>query len=142
VGRILMVWPALLSLVALAAPVGCGSNSNVGVVSGKVTVDGQIPAAGSSITFIPSDGKSQTAGDLIENGFYSAEVSLGKSKVEIRVPRPAKGAMAPKAGPGSEGPGGAGLIEESLPAKFNDATELVIDVKPGKNAKDWDLSTK
>ncbi|MCI0357607.1 MAG: hypothetical protein L0211_03865, partial [Planctomycetaceae bacterium] len=126
-----------LGLVVLT---GCDGGPAAGVVSGKVTVDGQTPAAGSSITFIPMDGHSSTAGDVIEDGQYSAEVPIGMSKVEIRVPRPAQRAAAPKAGPGSEG--GGGLIEESLPARFNDATELTIDVKPGKNPKDWDLSTK
>jgi hypothetical protein len=130
-------------LLALLATAGCGSGPAIGEVSGTVRVDGQAPAAGSSITFIPTDGKSQTAGDLIEDGRYSAEVPIGISKVEIRVPRPAPGAAAPTAGPGSAGPGGgSGLIEESLPARYNNQTELTIEIKAGKNAKDWELSTK
>jgi len=132
----------VLSLAVLTAT-GCGSGPAIGEVSGAVTVDGQTPAEGSSITFIPIDGKSPTAGDLIEAGQYSAEVPIGTSKVEVRVPRPATRAAASTAGPGSGGPGGGrGLIQESLPAKYNDATELTIDVKPGNNAKDWVLSTK
>ncbi len=136
------VWA--MGLAALAAASGCGEGSTGGEVSGTVTVDGQTPAVGSSITFIPTDGKSQTAGDLIEEGRYTAKnVPAGTAKVEIRVPRPAAGAAPPSAGPGSAGPGGGtGLIEESLPPKYNDQSELTLDVKPGKQEKNWELSTK
>jgi len=113
----------------------------VGQVSGTVQVDGQTPSAGSSITFIPTDGKSPTAGAVIESGRYSAQVPLGPAKVEIRVPRARGGGVGNKAGPGA-GPGGGGFIEESLPAKYNDQTELTLDVSRGKVVKDWELSTK
>ena len=102
-----------------------------------VQVDGQTPAAGSSITFIPEDGKSPTAGAVLDNGRYSAQVAVGPSKVEIRVPRPSARTTS-QAGPGA----GGGLIEESLPAKYNDQTELRLDVQPGKNEKSYDLKTK
>lgn len=129
-------------VLSLLAAAGCSSEIKEGEVSGSVTVDGQMPSVGSSITFIPTDGTSPTAGAVIENGKYMARVPVGKAKVEIRVPRPVQNSAAPKAGPGSEGPGGGGgFIEESLPAKYNDATELTIDVQSGKNPKDWTLST-
>jgi hypothetical protein len=119
---------------------GCGRGPAVGEVSGAVRVDGEVPAAGSSITFIPTDSKSPTAGAVIESGRYSAQVPIGIAKVEIRIPRP-RGGGGQKAGPGS-GPGGGGFIEESLPAKYNDQTELTLDVTRGKLVKDWELSTK
>lgn len=132
-----------VALVAsILAAVGCSSEIKEGEVSGNVTVDGQVPAVGSSITFIPTDGTSPTAGAVIDNGKYMARVPVGKAKVEIRIPRPVQNSAAPSAGPGSEGPGGGGgFIEESLPAKYNDATELTIEVQSGKNPKDWTLST-
>jgi hypothetical protein len=34
------------------------------------------------------------------------------------------------------------LMDESLPAKYNDASELTIDVKPGEGQQDYQLSTK
>jgi hypothetical protein len=124
-------------LAALALAAGCGG-SKTAEVTGTVTVDGQVPAEGSSITFFPTDGKG-SAGALIEGGKYTAkDVPVGTGKVEIRVPRPAGRPGKPQAGPG---PGGD-IIEESLPAKYNDKTELTFDVKPGKNEKNWDLSTK
>jgi hypothetical protein len=123
---------------------GCETGPATGDVSGTVKVDGQTPAEGSSITFMPADGQSPTAGATIVQGRYTAKVPVGKVKVEIRVPRPAAAPSDATAGPGGGGPGagGGGWIEESLPARYNDATELTIDVKPGKNAKDWELSTK
>jgi hypothetical protein len=111
----------------------------MGEVTGTVKVDGQVPAAGSSITFFPADGQSQSAGTLIdEDGRYRVRVPVGKARVEIRVPRP-KAKRAGKAqGPGAEG----GWIEESLPAKYNDHSELTFEVKSGTNKKDWDVSAK
>jgi hypothetical protein len=130
-------------LVLLVLAAGCENAPTTGTVSGLVKVDGAVPAEGSSINFVPSDGVSPTAGDLIEDGRYSAEVPVGTAKVEIRVPRPRGGANpnASTEGPGV-GPAGGGLIEESLPARYNDQTELTIEVKPGANNKDWELSTK
>lgn len=131
----------LAGLVGVAAlTIGCTGGGSSGEVSGTVTVDGQTPAAGSSITFIPTDGKSPTAGAVIDGGKYSAQVAVGPAKVEIRVPRASGQAAGSKSGPGS-GPGG-GRIEESLPAKYHDQSELSIEVKSGKNPKNWELSTK
>jgi hypothetical protein len=126
-------------LAALILVAGCGDGPATGEVSGTVKVDGQVPAAGSSITFIPADGKSPTAGAVLgEDGRYQVEVPIGTARVEIRVPRP-MGKRAPKAaGPGAEG----GLIEESLPARYNDKSELTFEVKAGRNPKDWDVSAK
>jgi hypothetical protein len=128
-------WAAAL-LTTLALAVGC-DGSKTAEVTGTVTVDGQTPMAGSSISFIPADGKSPTAGSLIENGKYTAKVPVGTAKVQIRAPRPI-GKRGQKEGPGAEGE----IVEESLPAKYNDQTELTFDVKPGRNEKNWDLSTK
>ena len=133
------VTQAIGLLAALSLAAGCGDGPATGEVSGMVKVDGQVPAAGSSITFIPADGQSPTAGAVLgEDGRYRVQVPVGKARVEIRVPRPVA-KNAPKVqGPGAEG----GLIEESLPARYNDQSELTFDVKSGKNQKDWELTTK
>src|SRR5262245_5215809 len=125
-------------LGALLALAGCTGGSKTGVVSGAVTVDGQTPAAGSSISFFPSDGKAATAGALLEDGKYTVRVPVGTAKVEIRVPRAVSGAKGEAAGPG---PGGD-RIEESLPARYNDNTELTYEVKPGRQEKNWELKTR
>ncbi|QVL33486.1 hypothetical protein KIH39_06130 [Telmatocola sphagniphila] len=106
-----------------------------------VTVDGEIPADGASISFIPQDGKSPSAGDTLKKGAYLCLVPIGASKVEIRVPRPRrKPKTINKEGPGS-GPSGD-WIEESLPPEFNAKTTLTFTVNSGKNEKNWDLQTK
>jgi hypothetical protein len=64
----------LLTVILTLA--GCGGEKN-GEVTGTVTVDGKTPPAGSSITFIPADGKSPQAGGLLEDGKYSAKVAVG-----------------------------------------------------------------
>ena len=130
----------VLGLVALA---GCSSGPTTGEVTGTVTVDpGGVPAEGSSINFIPTDGKANTAGAQIINGKYTATVPVGTAKVEIRIPRPqGKGnkskPAAHKEGPGS-GPSVGNIIEESLPPEYNDKTTLTFDVKPGTQEKNWD----
>jgi hypothetical protein len=126
-------------LTALALAAGCGPGSGTGEVTGTVKVDGQLAPPGSSITFIPSDGKSPTAGALIENGKYTTRVPVGPAKVQIRAP---KTIARPKAAK-QEGPGaGSELVEESLPAKYNDNTTLSYDVQSGTQTKDWDLKTR
>jgi hypothetical protein len=122
-------------MFVLAFLPGCADGQRTGEVTGTVKVAGQVPPAGSSITFIPTDGKSQTAGAMLQDGRYSVRVPVGMTKVEIRVPRPVAQSGSKVQGPGSEG----GLIEESLPAKYNDRSELTFEVQPGKNEKDWDL---
>ena len=126
-----------MMLAASVFAAACSTGPATGEVSGTVQVDGKTPPAGSSITFFPSDGKAPSAGALIDNGRYAARVPVGTAKVEIRVPRVLAKSKAAKQGPGAEGD----VVEESLPAKYNDQTELRLDVKPGKNSKDWDLKT-
>lgn len=126
--------PAALA-AAILALTGCGG-VDTGEVTGTVTVDGQTPADGSSITFLPT-GKTAGGGGPIQDGKYAVTLPAGSYKVEIRVPRPlARAKTAPTAGPG---PGGPADIEESLPAKYHDKTELTFDVKPGRNEKNWEL---
>jgi hypothetical protein len=135
------VWVASGLVLAALAAAGCDRGPAMGEVSGTVTVDGQTPAAGSSISFEVADGKGPTAGALIADGKYTTKVPVGATKVRIKVPRP----IAKQRGPVQGGPGhepGSDRIEESLPAKYNDKTELTFEVKPGKNEKNWELSTK
>ncbi|MBY0458794.1 MAG: hypothetical protein K2V38_15765 [Gemmataceae bacterium] len=138
---------ALSALLALTAA-GCGGPAT-GDVSGVVKVDGQTPAEGSSITFVSADGKTAGGGALITDGKYNVKLATGNYKVEVRAPRTLKGAKTAPAGdgpqpggPGSGGPGGPANIEESLPAKYNDKTELTYEVKAGGQEKNWELTTK
>jgi hypothetical protein len=122
---------------ALLALAGCGDGAKTGEVTGTVTIDGQ-PAESGAVTFIPADGQSPTAGGEIKAGKYTATVPVGVAKVEIRVP---KVVGKKKLYPTPDSPEQP-IMQEVLPAKYNDNTELTFDVRPGTNEKNWDLKTK
>jgi hypothetical protein len=121
----------LLSIVS-----GC-SNANRGTVSGSVTIDGQ-PVKSGSIGFFPIDEKSPTSGATIADGQYTATVPLGPAKVQIRV---AKVVGQKKLYNTADSPVQP-IMREVLPRKYNDDTELQLDVQPGSNSKDFELSSK
>jgi hypothetical protein len=132
---------AIVSCLVVVLHVGCGREAGIGRVSGTVRVDGEVPAPGSSITFFPTDGNARSAGALLENGAYSVKVPEGEAKVEIRIPKTVVSDPGiVKQGPGADA--GSGQIIESLPPKYNDQTELKMNVVSGSNQKDWDVSTK
>ncbi len=126
-----------LALCICLCIAGCGDQSQMGEVSGQVLIDGK-PAERGSVSFTPLSGGGPTAGSEIKDGKYSAMVFLGKNKVEIRVPR-VLGKQKLYDTPDSPV---QDILEESLPAKFNDQTALEIDVQKGKNPKNWEVSVK
>jgi hypothetical protein len=121
--------------VLYVAP-GCAPPTE-GVVAGTVTVDGQ-PAQIGSITFIPVDGKSKTTGAKFTDGKYNTLVPLGKAKVQIRVSKVVGHQKLYNTPDSPVQP----LMEEVLPAKYNDQTELLLEVKPGQNDGSYDLKSK
>jgi hypothetical protein len=129
------VWIAA-TLSALIATGGCEEPTR-GIVTGAITVDGA-PAKTGSIAFFPLDGKSSTTGGEITDGQYRAEVPFGAQKVEIRVPKKVGEKKLYDTPDSPIKP----ILAESLPAKYNDSTELTLDVKPGENQKDFQLTTK
>lgn len=121
---------------ALSLCLGC-TEPTIGVVTGAVTVDGS-PAKSGSIAFFPVDGKSSTAGAEIIDGQYTAEVAPGASRIEIRVPKVVGEKKLYDTPDSPLKP----LLAESLPARYNDASELTLDVQLGENQKDFALTTK
>lgn len=123
-------------LVAPALLMGC-AEPTTGRVSGVVTVDGASAETG-SIALFPLNGAGTTAGAAIKQGKYEAVVKLGQYKVEIRVPRIIgkvkvyETANSPM----------KNVMEESLPPKYNDQTELQVEIKPGENLHDFNLKRK
>jgi hypothetical protein len=124
---------ALFTTVLMGLLTGCSGNQS-SEVTGTVLVDGQPPDEG-SISFVPEDGKSQTFGDKIVNGKYTANGGFGTMKVDIRV---SEVVGKKEIYPGKFAP----TYREMLPAKYNTKTELRFDVKPGRNEKNWELTTK
>lgn len=128
-----------IALVVLSFVVGCGKDSSYvdlgATVTGKIMIDGAEPPSGLNISFEALDGKAKSGGVTVTGSSYVANVEPGKYRVVIRAP---KFKSAGKGGGGMAGD----TFEETLPAKFNDKSELTLDVTAGKNNKDWDLKTK
>jgi hypothetical protein len=129
------VLPMCAALCAVSTIAGC-TESNLGTVSGTVAVDGS-PAKSGSIAFFPVNKKLPTAGAEIHDGEYQARVPLGTSKVEIRVSK-VVGQRKLYNTPNSPS---RPVLEESLPAKYNDETTLTLDVQRGANKQDYQLTT-
>jgi hypothetical protein len=126
----------LLIFIACLLLVGC-SKSNMGTVFGRVTVDGE-PAKVGSVAFFAVDGRAPTAGAPIVDGQYKAEVKPGLCMVQVRVSKVVgrKKLYDTPTSPVRE------VWAEVLPAKYNDNTQLKLDVKLGENAQDYELKTK
>jgi len=120
-------------LILLAA--GC-AEPTTGRVAGAVTLDGK-PAELGSIALIPVDGRGSTAGAEILAGRYEIEVQFGEFKVEIRVPK-VVGQKKLYDAPDSPV---KDLMAETLPARYNDETELRLKIAPGETRRDFELST-
>lgn len=131
------VFGFLSSIAIFSCFVGCGPESNVAKISGKISVGGK-PAEKGSISFVPVSGIGPTAGTEIKDGKYTSEAAIGECKVEVRIPKVVgkKKLYDTPDSPEQE------IMEEVLPAKFNEATELRVEIKKGENTKDFDLTIK
>lgn len=116
--------------------VGC-SPATKGEVSGTVSIDGT-PVENGMISFYAVDGNAPTAGGRILNGKYSVEVNPGLCRVEIRVSK----AVGEKKLYDTPDSPVRPILAEALPPKYNDRSELQLDVKLGDNEQDYDLTTK
>jgi hypothetical protein len=116
---------------------GCGGPDNRAEISGTVRFNGQ-PLATGSISFVPTGEKSgPTSGALIADGKYHVPRAKGAALGENRV------MICSVAATGRKIVSGHGdLVDERrqvIPAKYNDASELVRTVQPGSNQLDFDL---
>lgn len=131
---------AAVSAVLLAALLilsGCADGPPMGEVSGNVTIDGK-PVDKGAIKFEPEDGKTPTAGGEISEGFYLVRVPVGPMKVSISAPKVVGKKPIYNTPNSPEMP----ITVEALPARYNEKTELRLDVKPGKIEKHYDLQSK
>ena len=126
-----------LPLIVLSTIITGCTDPNVGMIEGTISVDGE-PAKMGSISFFFFFLESFTAGGAIEEGTYRAKVPVGEMRVEIRIPR-AVGEVKLYDVPDSPT---QPLLEEALPARFNDRSTLRITVVPGQSHHDFEVSTK
>ncbi|MGQ9662808.1 MAG: carboxypeptidase regulatory-like domain-containing protein [Kiritimatiellia bacterium] len=147
--------PGLLMALFIAWAVsGCGHRGpKMGVVKGKVTLDGQ-PAANLVVNFSPVEGGINSSGVTAEDGTYVLVSHLGKGaavgrhRVAITSQRPAAtlgqegdeddpNYMAAQAYASLRAP----AFVEKIPARYNTNSELIREVKAGENIFDFDLTT-
>jgi len=127
-----------VTAVATLAP-GCSSDSDTNArLSGTVTLDDQ-PIANGSISFLPVDGKTATAGTRIENGKFEIKMPPGPKRVEI------SGMEVVGQKPAYEGDKNSPLVDitrDIVPSRYNTKSELLVDVDSGEANQDFSLVSK
>jgi hypothetical protein len=135
-------WAMGLVIAALGPCLGCGA-SNLAVVQGNVTFDGQLVEQG-SITFEPADGVGPVTGGTIQNGKYrlgdEGGMVPGQKVVRIRAVRSTGRRI--EAGPPL--PPGTMVDEISpfIPAVYNEKSTLNVQVAAGEVTHHFELLSK
>ncbi len=137
----------MVACVSFLSLCGCfGSNSDIGSVTGTVTLDGE-PIEWATVTFKPTQGRG-SIGVTDANGVYTLGyirnqngALIGNHKVVIRTE-----IVKSPYGDGEESEGAVEPTprKEMLPKKHSDwkKTELTATVESGSNTIDFPLSTK
>jgi hypothetical protein len=122
-------------LLGLTIFVGCGGGGPGATVEGSVTLDGQ-PVQNGTISFVPADGKTASAGGKIADGKYSVAVPPGPKRVEIAASKVVGQRPAYAGDPNSPM---IDITESIIPPRYNAQSELTFEVKAGDNQKDFAL---
>jgi len=152
--RVIVVWVTAV-LLATSASVGCGRRGpKLGNVTGRVTLDGQ-PVAKAIVTFAPLESGVASSGITNEDGTYTLTCPLGrgavvgKHRVYVRTQAPGAASAAqtvdeddPLYGHEMYASLRAPVFVDPIPARYNDKSELVREVKAGKNVIDLELTSK
>ncbi len=123
-----------LLICSLSVITGCGY-SDLGAVTGKVTLDG-VPVEGATLEFQPDEeGASPSIGITDAAGEYTLKYTrdsygakVGTHKVRITLPTTSM-----------DENGVETIVPQPIPARYNSATTLVSEVKPGSNTFDFEL---
>src|SRR5947207_2468140 len=121
----------VLAILGLSV-VSCSSEGRLVPVGGSVTLDGA-PLPEGDILFTPANPQFGSEAAKIKDGAYQAALRPGQSKVQIRASRPV---------PGKKGPMGEQLIEDYIPPRYNDQSNLSIDVSSSQRKQDFQLQSK
>lgn len=129
--------PSLMTVFCLIAILllGCGGRRpNQGTITGQISLDGA-PVSDGRIQFEDIAGAASSAGTKIENGAYRVVAPVASMKVRIVAYREVPGKFL-EMNPGVKTP----LIEQYIPAKYNENSELTADIKAGENTLDFKLT--
>jgi hypothetical protein len=143
--------PRFAWMPALVVLVGCGSQQadpfNRAAVAGQVTLDGT-PLAEGDILFIPLSGGTMAGGKIKEGKYKLARhegPTVGPNRVEIRSVQPTGRIIESPVTPEGDGAPGDGKVmehKELVPKRYNNESELKIDVQQGAdNSSDFKLET-
>lgn len=126
---------AMLSTFAFLSLGGCGGRSDIGRVSGTITLEGQ-PLANARVIFQPQAAGSASYGVTDAEGHYTLQYNadtegamIGRHTVSVST------FMA--GDPDADPPGQ--ISEERIPAKYNATSELMAEVTAGDNSIDFAL---
>jgi hypothetical protein len=149
---------ALLAIITLVVA-GCGtSGPPMGQVTGTVTLDGK-PMPNRMVVFVPKAGGQTSTATTNSEGRYeligasTKGALIGLHTVSITSVREAAAAAVDMSQMPSDSPQYAAQgdpaaykkvaeFKEVIPARYNTKTELVEEVKAGKNTIDFDLKSK
>ena len=133
---------SLLLLSLIIASAGCGPKSDLQkvIVSGKVTFEVQ-PVGNGQIEFHPMKGtRGPVSGAPIKDGEYRAHakggVPVGLQKVKIKGYRARKGAAD------TDLISGGGTPKQYLPAKYNNQSELELEIPADQSEWTHDFELK
>ena len=130
--------------ILLPMVTGCGHRvPQRAAVAGSVTFDGR-PLEQGSILFVPVEGvQGIAAGGRIEHGQYRLSATdgpmAGRHRVEIRAARKTGKMVRTSTVLRNET---AAEIVELIPPRFNSASTLRVDIKPGDNTADFAVESK
>jgi hypothetical protein len=133
-----------LAITLLVLASGCGKGEGTqGAIAGEVKLDGG-PLEDGSIIFTPIDGtQGKVAGGPIKNGRYQLSCqggpTVGMNSVAIRGIRRTGKPARPSRNPLEQG---TEEYEEAVAPRFNSASTLKFEVKPGENTADFEVSSK
>ncbi len=120
-----------LALFLLLPCIGCAPG-DIGLVEGTVTADGQ-PVPNAMVTFFPRPDGRASAGLTDEDGRYELTYTRGQMGAKVGEHKVTITTAV------DGGDYGDTIAKETLPAKYNLASELMEEVKPGSNTIDFDL---
>ena len=137
-------WVCTTGCLLLVMAAGCGRGDGRATVKGNVWLDGA-PLESGSIALVPSPGSSGVAaGGVIKNGTYSITKKgplPGEYQVQITAWRKT-GQMvpAPTIGPVAKEGEMVEQTEQYIPEKYNESSELTVEIQPGHNRHDFELT--
>jgi len=119
----------LVAAIGMLMLAGCG-----GSAAGKYQITGAVTFGGSRIAdgaifFVARDSEAVLGFSKIVDGRYSAQVSQGSARVRITADRLVAGRKNEAGNP---------LIEQFVPTRFNDETELTATIDSSRRL-DWNL---